>query len=62
MNALLKKHLKLLRNKQNRMSQKVKLGTVKINVIPKENKKTAYLCNVQQMDMILIQGFSVVLL
>lgn len=44
------------------MSQNVKLGTVKINVIQKENKKTAYLYNIQQMDMILIQGVSVVLL
>lgn len=32
----------------------VKLGTVKINVIPKENKKSAYLYNIQQMDVILI--------
>lgn len=58
----MKKHLKLLCNKQSRMSPNVKLGAVKINVIPKENKKTAYLCNIQQMDMTLIQGVSVVLL
>lgn len=31
----------------------VKLGTVKINVIPME-KKSAYLCNIQQMGVILI--------
>lgn len=32
----------------------VKLGTVKINVTPVKKKKSAYLCNIQQMGVILI--------